>query len=109
MTAEAPEKYRQIAGELRARIESGEFAPGDRLPSLAALKRQYGVSDGPVNQAMRLLRGAGLVRSEQGRGSFALKPPDPGPSQYDVVMGRLDELDDRVRRLEATQAREREP
>lgn len=36
--------YRQIAGELRRRIDSGEFAPGARLPSAVDLAAEYGVA-----------------------------------------------------------------
>jgi DNA-binding GntR family transcriptional regulator len=99
MTEPGSELYQQIAGELRDGIRSGKYAPGDRLPSLAKLKKQYDCWDGPVNQAMTILRNEGLVRSEQGRGSFALEPPPPEPSQFDVLMGRVDEISEEVRLL----------
>lgn len=35
-------RYRRIAAELRGRIESGELAVGDRVPSTREITRQWG-------------------------------------------------------------------
>lgn len=63
-------KHRQIADELRGRINRGELEPGDMLPSEAALCEQYGVSRTTVRAALSSLAHEGLVTSESGRGSF---------------------------------------
>ena len=63
--------YRQIEQQLRARIESGELQPGDRLPSVNELRQHYGgINHLTVRQALKHLIGDGLVRAEQGRGTF---------------------------------------
>lgn len=63
--------YRQIEQQLRARIESGELLPGDRLPSVNELRRHFGgVNHLTVRQALKNLTEDGLVRAEQGRGTF---------------------------------------
>src|SRR5579859_2911427 len=68
---EAPQPlYRRIGEELRARIEAGEYAPGDRLPSELELARTYGVSRITSRQALDLLSAAGLLVRRQGMGSF---------------------------------------
>ena len=36
--------YRQIAGQIRERVESGALAQGDRLPAIRDLARQLGVN-----------------------------------------------------------------
>jgi DNA-binding GntR family transcriptional regulator len=93
-------KYERIAGDLRARIRSGEYAPGSRLPSKSELKAAHGVSDGPVNEAVKVLRGEGLVESRQGSGLFVCDPlPEVALSEYETVMGRIDGLAEEVRRL----------
>jgi DNA-binding GntR family transcriptional regulator len=100
MAGEDSWKYERIAGGLRARIRNGEYAPGSRLPSKNELKAIYGVSDGPVNEAVRVLRGEGLVETRQGSGIFVCDPlPEKALSEYEIVMGRFDELAEEVRRL----------
>ena len=62
--AEPP--YRQIAAWLRARIEAGEFRPGDALPSITRLSQEYGVAKTTAQKALRVLVGEGLARGVQG-------------------------------------------
>ena len=69
-------RWRPIAAELRRRIRSGEYAPGQRLPSNAALQARYGVSGQTVQNAMNSLRSEGLVETRPGLGWFARRPPD---------------------------------
>lgn len=65
---------RRIADEFAARIESGELAPGARLPSERALVATYGVARNTVQAAMRLLAEAGMVVAQHGRGVFVRQP-----------------------------------
>ncbi|SIO87036.1 Transcriptional regulator of succinyl CoA synthetase operon [Nocardiopsis sp. JB363] len=65
-----PSQYRRIAAELRERIASGDLAPGDALPSEAALVHQYDVSRGTARQALSELEGIGLVIAVHGKGRF---------------------------------------
>lgn len=60
----------QIARQLRTAIESGEYGPGDRLPSQPELASRYGVARETVKAALRLLRNEGLIVSQQGSGTF---------------------------------------
>ncbi len=55
------------AAHLRLQIERGILAPGDPLPSEAALVRRYDVSRGTARQALAELEGAGLAESRQGK------------------------------------------
>jgi len=64
--------YRRIADSLRTAIESGDLAPGDKLPSEAELMTQWGRSLGTVRQALAVLRNEGLVAPRHGRGVFVL-------------------------------------
>jgi GntR family transcriptional regulator len=61
---------RQIAAKIRAQIESGELAPGDRLPSIMALAAEYHVATGTVQKALRILKREGLIESEPSYGTF---------------------------------------
>ncbi len=62
--------WRQIATALEREIAEGALAPGARLPTEAQLSTQYGVNRHTVRRAIEELSRAGLVRVEQGRGSF---------------------------------------
>ena len=55
-----------IAGELRNRILSGEFADGDMLPKQEDLLEQFGVSQPSVREALRVLETEGLVTVKRG-------------------------------------------
>ncbi|HLU59885.1 MAG TPA: GntR family transcriptional regulator, partial [Pseudonocardia sp.] len=61
---------RRLAEDVRARIMSGEYAPGERLPSEAELVRRYEVSRVTVRTALRTLEAQGLVDIRHGTGSF---------------------------------------
>ena len=62
--------WRQIAEKLRADIEAGDPAPGGRLPTEADLAQRFGVNRHTVRRALEELSRDGLLRIEQGRGSF---------------------------------------
>lgn len=62
--------WRQIAARLRQDIVGGVHAPGGQLPTEAQLSTRFGVNRHTVRRALEELSRAGLVRVEQGRGSF---------------------------------------
>jgi GntR family transcriptional regulator, phosphonate transport system regulatory protein len=80
----------RLALELRRRPEGAD----PKLPSEAELARRFGVNRHTVRQALRALAEQGLVRSEQGRGTFA---------QVGYALGR------RVRFGASLQAQDRTP
>jgi GntR family transcriptional regulator len=61
-------RYRQIAEELRARIESGEIRPGNQLPTELELRNHYKASRNTVRDAVKLLATQGLVVTRRGQG-----------------------------------------
>lgn len=67
--------FQQIADELRRAIHSGEFSPGDALPSEAQLMEHFGVARMTARQALQLLKVEGLIVSEHGRGVFVRQRP----------------------------------
>jgi GntR family transcriptional regulator, phosphonate transport system regulatory protein len=62
--------WRQIQQALEAEIASGRHAPGARLPTEAELSARFAVNRHTVRRAMEELESRGLIRVEQGRGSF---------------------------------------
>lgn len=61
--------YKQLADLLRARIHSGDLAPGARLPSETTLGQTYGLARPAVRAAILLLRSEGLVTTARGLGT----------------------------------------
>jgi GntR family transcriptional regulator len=59
-----------VADVLRARIESGELAPGDRVPGENALIDEFGISQTTARAAINALRTEGLIRVVRGSGAF---------------------------------------
>lgn len=64
----------QVVGRLRQQILDGSFEPGDKLPPEGQLAETYGVSRNVVREAMRTLRGEGLVDVGQGRPARVAAP-----------------------------------
>lgn len=62
--------YLQLAAILRTQIESGELAPGARLPSIIRLSETYGVARVTAHKALRVLVDEGLAVVSPGRGMF---------------------------------------
>ncbi len=62
--------WRQISQAIETEISSGEFAPGSRLPTEAQLAQRFGVNRHTLRRAMSSLQDRGLIRVEQGRGTF---------------------------------------
>ena len=61
---------RTIAEAIRSQIESGELPPGAQLPSERDLASTYGTARNTAREAVRILADAGLVITDQGKGSF---------------------------------------
>ncbi|MBI9116148.1 FadR family transcriptional regulator [Sanguibacter sp. YZGR15] len=69
--------------QLRARITSGEWAVGSRIPTEPALAALLGVGRNTVREAVQSLVHAGLLMRRQGSGTYVLSD-----SELTVVMGR---------------------
>ncbi|MDT3396814.1 GntR family transcriptional regulator [Streptomyces sp. B1866] len=62
--------YRELAADLRRRINEGEFAVGDTLPKITDLMSEYGLARQTVRDAIALLTDEGLVVSIRKRGTL---------------------------------------
>ena len=62
--------YRQVAGILRARIQDGELAPKQRLPSIAGLVQEYGIARTTAAKALKVLVDEGLAEVVPGWGTY---------------------------------------
>jgi GntR family transcriptional regulator len=69
--------YRQIADELRRKIDSGELKPGSQLPTEDELIELHHASRNTVRGAIRQLTTRGLVTTLHGKGTFVAERVNP--------------------------------
>ncbi|TMH27510.1 MAG: FadR family transcriptional regulator [Betaproteobacteria bacterium] len=97
LQAIAPRRlYRQIADQLRALIERGEFAVGTRLPPERDLALQLGVSRPSVREALIALEVEGRVEVRMGSGIY-VRRSEPGAARQVTAEGPLETI--RARQL----------
>lgn len=86
--AEAPRRNvaDRVAAEVLERLATGEFAPGERLPSERQLSESLGVSRVSVRAALQRLKAQGFLTAVQGGGTrVAAKDGDPDPALAELV------------------------
>lgn len=64
------DRFNHILKTLKKKLETGEWGPGDRLPTLPVLAETFKVSVATIREALRVLQSQGLISIEQGRGIF---------------------------------------
>jgi len=62
--------YIQAAGQLRLKIERGEWAPGTQLPVIEDLQAEFGLSRATIREALEMLEQERLIQRHRGRGTF---------------------------------------
>ncbi|MBO6900502.1 MAG: phosphonate metabolism transcriptional regulator PhnF [Rhizobiaceae bacterium] len=67
--------WRQIADRMRQLVSAGAFGETGKLPPELLLAEQFGVNRHTVRSAIALLVQEGVLRSEQGRGTFVQARP----------------------------------
>jgi GntR family transcriptional regulator len=69
--------YIQIVEQIRRQVASGELKQGDQLPTVRQLATDLRVNFNTVARAYRLLDEAGLISTQQGRGTYIWEQPSP--------------------------------
>ncbi|MHA7777975.1 phosphonate metabolism transcriptional regulator PhnF [Roseibium sp. M-1] len=65
--------WRKVSDNLQEAIKSGKLTPGERLPASSRLAEEFGVHQHTVLKAISYLQDHGLLRVEQGRGTFVVE------------------------------------
>lgn len=76
--------YRQLAAILRERIKSGQYKPGERIPTESDLIAEFELARSTVRRAVNELREQGLVHTVPQRGTYvghAESVAGPGSSE----------------------------
>lgn len=75
-----PQFTRAIVADVIAKIESGEYPPGSKLPSVSEMEAIYQCSSQPIKNALRELAIRGYTEGHAGKGTFvAANPPSAAP------------------------------
>ncbi len=98
----APRRTRNLAlalvESIGDRIRDGRLAPGDKLPTEAAIMAEYGVSRTVVREALSKLQAAGQVHTRHGIGTFVVGLGDAAP--FRITPEQLATLQDVIAMLE---------
>jgi GntR family transcriptional regulator, transcriptional repressor for pyruvate dehydrogenase complex len=81
-----------IADELRQMILSGQFGPGQLLPSQKELASRFGVGVSTVREAIQTLMAVGLLHSHPGKGTWVGEDAQTGMINPQTVRSRLGKL-----------------
>lgn len=76
----------RVFGALQEEIVSGRRKPGERIPTQEHLAQEFGVSRTVIREAQNKLASLGLIKIDQGRGTFVL-PLEPGRFLQSALYG----------------------
>jgi GntR family phosphonate transport system transcriptional regulator len=101
--------WRQIQASVEGEIRSGRRAPGSRLPTEGEFATRFGVNRHTIRRAMEELERQGLIRIEQGRGSFVAEdvvdyPLGPRTRFSEIIRAQKREPAGRILRAELVPA-----
>jgi GntR family transcriptional regulator len=65
--------FAQLARILRERIDSGEYPPGRKIPSIEDIVAETGLSPLTIRRAVKVLSDDGVVHVVPGRGTFVAR------------------------------------
>ena len=80
--------YLQILEHIKSQVATGALRPGDQLPTVRQLAADLRVNFNTVARAYRMLDEAGLISTQQGRGTYVLEqlPPDQAEGLRQVTL-----------------------
>ena len=70
--------YVQIVEQVQILVADGKLKPGDQLPTVRQLASELRVNFNTIARAYRMLDEAGLISTQQGRGTYLLDHPTEG-------------------------------
>lgn len=90
-TAGSAKLIDEIVERIRAKIISGEFAPGDRLKQ-EVLAEEFSVSRTPIREALSRLEAQGIIVQEQRRSAVVSKPSSRDIGEMYQIRAELEGL-----------------
>lgn len=87
--------YRQIVGQLRRLIVSGQLPAGEALPSVREVAGHHAINPMTVSRAYSLLEAEGLLERQRGKGMVVAatrRKPQSQDRRLDQLQSRMQEL-----------------
>jgi GntR family transcriptional regulator len=69
--------YLQVVERIKERLAAGKLSPGDQLPTVRSLALELRVNFNTIARAYRIMDEAGIISTQQGRGTYILELPSP--------------------------------
>jgi DNA-binding transcriptional regulator YhcF (GntR family) len=91
--------YHQIAARIREKILSGEYAPGQPIPSERSIAQEYGVARETAKRAHHVLRAEALIIAPRGQSWVVREQPpmqDLTPPAGATVTARATTVEERA-------------
>lgn len=83
--------YQQLVEQIQQMVVQGELKQGDQLPTVRQLATELRVNFNTVARAYRILDEAGLISTQQGRGTYIWEAPTSETTQH-LRQQSLDDL-----------------
>jgi len=74
--------YLQIIEQIKQQIASQALNPGDQLPTVRAMAQELRVNFNTIARAYRMLDEAGIISTQQGRGTYITEKPPPELAEH---------------------------
>jgi len=93
--------YSRMATIIQYKITSGQYEPGERLPTEEELAQNFGVSKITVRNALSILEAGGLIVRSRGKGTFVADAiPDTKQNVHTSLISMVMLADSRIKPLE---------
>jgi GntR family transcriptional regulator len=69
--------YLQVVERIKERLAAGQLHPGEQLPTVRSLALELRVNFNTIARAYRIMDEAGIISTQQGRGTYILEVPTP--------------------------------
>jgi len=86
--------YIQIVERIKHSVATGELRPGDQLPTVRQLAQDLRVNFNTIARAYAMLDDAGIISTQQGRGTYVRERPD----ERSLAQMRVEKLNSLVHR-----------
>jgi GntR family transcriptional regulator len=67
--------YLQVVERIKEHLAAGQLKPGDQLPTVRSLASDLRVNFNTIARAYRIMDDAGIISTQQGRGTYILETP----------------------------------
>lgn len=81
--------YKQVISQIEQKIISGEYAPGERLPSMNELAQELDLSKETIKKVYVILRDKGVIEPRQGKGFYVKGLDEERPLRILLLFDKL--------------------